>query len=208
MNLSEFKIIVRYSQAAGHTVFRPIKTNMRDLKKVRLEIERLKTRLRAGDRCAESNLAATYRELGNRRRAFYWWARAVAKWRDGDDYLELGYCYQYGLGVRRNHKAAVRNYRRAIRSTLITEYGREEAMYHLAIALLDRGGDASVYRQAIELLHDATIDEDYPEALDLLCQAKSKGKLNICRCRRGLRRSLGGKAQCPFHRGQTRRRLV
>ena len=181
---------------------------MRDPKKIRIEINRLKIRQRAGDVVAETNLAATYRELGNRGRAFYWWTRAVAKWRDGDDCLELGYCYQYGIGVRRDHKAAIRNYRKAIRSTFITEYGREEAMYHLTIALLDTGIYTRVYGQAIEFLQDATIDGDYPEPSDLLCQLRSKGKLKICRCRRGLRRSLGGKAQCPLHRVNNRKQLV
>ena len=164
---------------------------MRNPNKIRIEIDRLKIRLRAGDPVAMNNLAATYRELGNRRCSFYWWTRAATQ-SDGGAFLELGYCYYYGIGVRRNYTLAVTNYRKAIRSTFINEYDREEARYHLAITLLDTGNNASVRRRATELLQDAAIDDDYPEAADLLRQLSSLDKLNVCRCRRGLLRALGG----------------
>jgi hypothetical protein len=78
-------------------------------------------------------------------------------------------------------------------------YGCEEAQYHLAVALLDRG--ARRYRREVErLLSRATEDGDHPEAADLLEQVGKKMPSRICRCRRGLARRLGGKTHCPLHR--------
>lgn len=58
---------------------------------------------------------------------------------DGDAYLEVGYCLHYGVGVRKNVRAAITSYRKVLAAYYITEYAREEAQYHLAITLLDSG---------------------------------------------------------------------
>ena len=157
---------------------------------------RLKRELRPGSECASSNIAATYRQLGNFRRAFLWWQRTTAA--DGEAWLEVGYCLQYGIGTRRDRAAAIRAYRRTLRSPPVTAYGREEAQYHLTVALLDRDGTRA-RRQAANLLTLANVDDDYPAAADLLEQLAAKSHLRICRCRRGLRRLLGGKDHCPLH---------
>jgi TPR repeat protein len=110
------------------------------------EIRQLKKSLSSECDCiARSNIAGTYRMAGNRRRAFEWWQRAAAMQvilsgrtvSDGSAFLELGYCYQYGTGVRRDERAARTAYRSAVRSQWINEYSREEALYHLAVAYLD-----------------------------------------------------------------------
>ena len=102
--------------------------------------------------------------------------RAAATQSDGEAFLELGYCYHYGLGVRRDYPLAVKNYHKAIVSNWITEYGREEAIYYLAIALLDTEHNAKARRLATNLLQDATTDDEYPEATDLLWQLKNIDK--------------------------------
>ena len=170
---------------------------MSDPKKDRVVIESLKKQLRRGDPIAANNIAATYRELGNAKRAFHWWRRAAIS-DDGDAWLEVGFCLQYGIGTRRDAAAAIKAYRRAIASEHTTEYGCEEAQYHLAIALLDRGALGS-RREVERLLKAASEDGDYPRAAALLVQLREQQPLRICRCRRGLARRLGGKAHCPVH---------
>jgi len=170
---------------------------MRDLNRHRVAIRRLRNKLRLGDATASNNIAATYRELGNFRRAFQWW-RHTAGPKDGDAWLEVGYCLQYGIGTRRDRTAAIRAYRRAIKTYYTTAYGCEEAQYHLAVALLDRGG-ARYRREVRRLLTRAAKDGDYPQASDLLAQVGEESPLRICRCRRGLARRLGGKTKCALH---------
>jgi TPR repeat protein len=167
-------------------------------------IRRLKRELRLGSECASNNIAATYRHLRNFRRAFLWWQRTTAA--DGEAWLEVGYCLQYGIGTRRDRAAAIRAYRRTLRSYPVTAYGQEEAQYHLAVALLDRDGTRA-RRQAADLLTLASVDGDYPAAADLLEQLSAKEPLQICRCRRWLSRRLGGKTYCPWHRRPSVRRI-
>jgi TPR repeat protein len=180
-----------------------------DSTRYRSEIARLKKLLlRSGDDLQISNIAATYRMAGSRRRAFEWWQRAAAKRDDGSASLELGYCCQYGIGVRRDELAACVAYRAAVRSQWINEYSREEALYHLAVAYLDLDNGQRGRRHAAKLLREASADGDYTQAADLLGSLESGGPLSVCRCRRGLRRSLGGQAQCALHAQARRRRLV
>ena len=93
---------------------------------------------RSGDSTATSNLATVYRDAGKAALAFQWWKRAVDM-RDGDAAVDVGYCYQYGIGTRKNTPNAKRMFRRAIASRDITQYGREAAMYHLALQFIDEG---------------------------------------------------------------------
>src|SRR5215510_3728948 len=138
---------------------------MVDLNRHRVAIRKLRNKLRLGDPTASNNIAATYRELGDFRRAFQRWRRTAGP-NDGDAWLEVGYCLQYGMGTRRDPPAAIRAYRRAVRTYYTTEHGCEEAQYHLAVALLDRSDTR--YRREIErLLTRAAADGDYPAAADL-----------------------------------------
>ena len=83
-----------------------------------------------GDSVATSNVAAAYRILGNFRLAARWYKRA-AEQGDGEAMVDWGYCVQHGVGVRRNERSAERAYRSAIACQRITDFSREEAMYHL-----------------------------------------------------------------------------
>jgi TPR repeat protein len=183
--------------------------------KYRAEIARLKKRVRSGDYGQIDNIAATYRLLGNRKRAFEWWRRAATRrvkvyWQtgrvsDGSALLELGYCYQYGMGVRRDERAACKSYLAAARSEWIDEYSREEALYHLAVAHLDLDKGPRGQRRAAELLREASADGDYPQAADLLGRLEGSGPLSVCRCRRFLMRRLRVHVRCELH-GRVRRR--
>ena len=165
------------------------------------EIVRLKRAMKSDHSgTIPGNIAVAYRALGNRRRAFEWWRRAAGPW-DGDAFVEVGYCLQYGVGVKRDRVAAMNAYRDALKNEFVTPYGWEEALYHLAVAHLDVGGRAHRHR-AMTLLRRATADGDYPAASQLLT-ALSRGPVLIpCRCRRGLRASLGGRRQCRLRGSQ------
>jgi len=155
-----------------------------------------------GDSVAMSNVAAAYRILGNFRLAARWYRRASAH-RDGDALTEWGYCLQHGVGIRNDDRAAERAYRAAIASKWITDYCREDGMYHLAVLLLGRRS-ASSRRAAARLLRVASADGDYPQAESLLQIVKSADVRDICVCRRHLRPRLA-RRHCPVHgphRGQ------
>ena len=86
---------------------------------------------RGGDHAAALNIAVLYREQGKPVLMFRWFER-VALAGDGSAEFEMAKCYLAGTGVRKDAQAALRCLAAAIRSSLITEYEREEAQ-----ALLD-----------------------------------------------------------------------
>jgi TPR repeat protein len=149
---------------------------------------------RSGDSTATSNLATVYRDAGKARLAFQWWKRA-ADMRDGDAAVDVGYCYQYGIGTRKNVANAKRMFRRAVASRDISQFGREEAMYHLAVQFIDEGK-----RQlAFPLLKRATADDDFPEAASVLNQLKTESDYVPCRCKRSINKQLRGHTKCSLH---------
>jgi TPR repeat protein len=149
---------------------------------------------RMGDTVAASNIATVFRDGGNLRRAHEWLLRAV-EMGDGDAAVSAGYGYLYGIGVRRDVNSARRMFRRASKDSDTSPYGREEALYNLAIAHVDSGNP----RRAIAFLQRANEDGDYPEAAALLAQIIAKAELKPCRCRRHLNKHLRGHAKCPQH---------
>lgn len=167
----------------------------------RAEAERWYRRAyRSGSSMGAGNLAVIYRDVGDLRTAFRWYRRAAAL-KDGDAMVDVAYCYQYGIGVRKNISEARKLYRCAISSRDITAYGREEAMYGLAVSFVDAGQRF----RAIPLLEAAAVDGDYPEAAALLEQVKEKKAVEPCRCRRFLRKNLLGHAKCNVHKMKQRR---
>jgi TPR repeat protein len=161
-------------------------------------ISRLRPRAMAGDWVAASNIAAGYRILGRWHLAFRWWQKAAAAG-DGSDMLEVAYCYHHGLGVRRNLAAARRLYESAIRSSTISQFDQEEAMYHLAVLLLKARPTTAARARVERLLRHANADGDYPQASDLLASINAAA-LEICVCRRRLRPGLG-RIACRLHQG-------
>ena len=149
---------------------------------------------RSGDPTATSNLATVYRDAGKAGLAFQWWKRAVDM-RDGDAAVDVGYCYQYGIGTRKNTANAKRLFRRAIMSKEVSQHGREEAMYHLAVQFIDEGNREF----AIPLLKRAAADDDFPEAALILKQLAMNSDCVPCRCRRFINKQLRGHAKCSLH---------
>lgn len=143
---------------------------------------------------AAYNIATVYRDMRKFHLMLSWWLRA-AKAGDGDAAADVGYCYQYGIGARKDSTVARRFYRNAIASRDISELGREAALYHLAVLEIDGGRT----RQAIPLLRRAAKDKDYPQAMLLLDQIGAKSKIVPCRCRRDINKKLPGHARCPLH---------
>jgi TPR repeat protein len=150
--------------------------------------------VRLGNSAAASNASTVYRDRGQLVRAHRWMMRAAAMG-NGDAAVDAGYDYLYGIGVRRSFTTARRFFHRALRVKYISSYGREEALYNLAIAHVDSGRPAL----AIPLLDRAGKDGDYPEATTLIAQIRAKGALNPCRCRRFLYKHLRGHARCLLH---------
>ncbi len=155
-----------------------------------------------GDNSAMSNVAAAYRILENFRLAARWYQRAAEHGDDDDALTDWGYCLQHGIGTRNDAAAAEQAYRAAIGAKCITDYGREEAMYHLAVLLLSRRS-ARARRAAADLLRAASADGDYPQAAALLETIGRVDPEGICVCRRHLRPRLA-KRHCPLH-GPNRR---
>jgi TPR repeat protein len=149
---------------------------------------------RGGYATAATNLATVYRDAGKARVAFQWWKQA-ADMGDGDAAVDVGYCYQYGIGTRKSAADARRMYRRAINSESITEYGREAAMYHLAIQFVDHGKKSL----AIPLLESAAADNDFSEATTVLSQIKTDADYVPCRCRRFIKKTARGHTRCALH---------
>jgi TPR repeat protein len=154
---------------------------------------------------AMSNVAAAYRIVGKARLSARWFQRA-AQSGDGDALTDWGYCLQHGAGVRKDLPAAEQAYRAALRARLISEYGREEAMYHLAVLLFRRRSAAS-RRAAVRFLKRASADGDYPQAAALLNAIEVETVPDICVCRRYLRPRLA-QSYCPLHQdGRLRGKL-
>lgn len=147
-----------------------------------------------GSSTAASNMATIYRDHGNSRLAHRWVMQA-ADMGDGDAAVRAGYNWLYGIGVRRNASTARRMFRDALRSDSISAYGREEALYHVAVADLDSGKR----RGALPLLRRASSDGDYPEAQAVLAQITAGIEPTPCRCIRHLNKGLRGHARCPLH---------
>jgi TPR repeat protein len=149
---------------------------------------------RDGQSIGASNLATVHRDRGDFRPMLRWWMRAAAMG-DGDSMGDAGYCYQYGIGARKNVALARKLFRRAIDSRDITAWGREEAQYHLGVSYIDAGKAG----RALPLLSSAASDRDYPEALEVTKQIRAQLEVVPCRCRRHINKNLRGHADCPVH---------
>jgi TPR repeat protein len=114
---------------------------------------------------------------------------------DGDAAVDVGYCHQHGIGTKRDPVRAKHMFRSAVASKAISQHGREEAMYHLALQLIDEGRKS----QATQLLERASTDGDFPEATAVLQQMEAKLPINACRCRRLSNKNLRGHAKCFLH---------
>ncbi len=132
----------------------------------------LKRAFRGGDDLlAPNNIAITYRENGNFRQAVRWF-RKVDVSRDDSVLVQLGIHFYWGKGVRTDHQAAVRCFRRVIREKNIWEWGLDDANFYLAIAYLEGKGVRKSLRMAQKHLERANRDNDHLAAQRLLKQLR------------------------------------
>ncbi len=168
---------------------------MNAIKREKQYIRKLRPAAAKGDLLAWNNIAAAYRILESFPLSARWY-RKTAEAGNGNAMVDWGYCLQHAVGVKRNDRAAELMYRSAIACQSITDFAREEAMYHLAVLLL--GKPKPNRREAKKLLLDASADGDYPEAETFLLSLNSSEPMTICICRRHLRPRLA-KRHCPVH---------
>ena len=116
----------------------------------------------------------------------------VDDWRGGGGCLS-NVAAHFGLRCRKRGTVspppvtnAKRMFRRGIASKDISQYGREEAMYQLAVQFIDEGKRQLV----LPLLKRATADDDFPEAASVLNQLKMKSDFVPCRCKRFIDKQL------------------
>ena len=163
-----------------------------------LRIRTLSRLARAGDTTAMLNIAEAYRRLAKPEKMLQWFKAAAAR-QDGQAHLEVGYCYLHGIGTQVDLRRAERHLRAAVSSAHITESGREEAMYNLAVHLI------RTHKNMIEakyLLARANVDGSYAEAQELALQLR-RGRVDAaCVCRRSQPRYVASWA-CELHRRRT-----
>jgi TPR repeat protein len=139
-------------------------------KDVREALLWLKRAFRGGDTVsAASNIAVTYRENGNLRQAVRWLRRVDASL-DDSVLIQLGIHSYWGKGVRTDHQAAVRCFRKAIRGENMSECDRDDANFYLGIAYLEGNGVRKSSRMAQEYFEQANRDNDHLAAQRLLKQ--------------------------------------
>jgi len=141
-------------------------------KNVREALLWLKRAFRGGDTLlAPRNIAVTYREDGHFRQAVRWF-RKVDVSRDDSVLIQLGIHSYWGKGVRADHPAAVRYFRKAIRGKNMSECDRDDANFYLAIAYLEGKGVRKSLRMAQKHFEQANRDNDHLSAQRLLEQLK------------------------------------
>jgi len=132
---------------------------------------------RAGETVAASNIAITYRQMGDFRKAVQWFRKSVASG-DDDALIQLGIHYYWGKGVRKNAVVAVRCFRKATKGKNICEAGRDDAFFYLGIAYLEGKGVAQSIPTARKLFQRANVDSDHPAAHRALQElTRSPGQL-------------------------------
>jgi len=132
----------------------------------------LKRAFRDRDAGVAHNIALTYRQIGELRRAVKW-LQTACNLGDGDALVQLGIHYYWGKGVRKNPNAAVRCFRKAINSNCISGYGRDDAFFFLGLSYLEGAGLERSLTKARRLLRRADADHDHPIAGKLLARLRA-----------------------------------
>jgi TPR repeat protein len=142
-------------------------------KNVRKALFWLRRAFRGGDDLlAPNNIAVTYRENGNSRQAVRWFTKVDTS-RDDGVFIQLGIHSYWGKGIRTNHEAAVRFFRKAIKGKNVSECDRDDANFYLGIAYLEGRGLRKSLRMAQKHFERANRDNDHLAAQQLLKQLRS-----------------------------------
>jgi TPR repeat protein len=86
---------------------------------------------RQGDAAAANNIATLHRDSGRLGKTVWWFRRAVAMG-DHDALLDLGKCYETGVGLPKSPRQATLCYRRVLASKQVTEFSKKQAQRRLA----------------------------------------------------------------------------
>lgn len=113
------------------------------------------------------NIAITHRQDGNLRAAVRWLRRSV-ELQDAERNIELGIHLYWGLGIRSDPAAAVLCFRKAARARWVSESGRDDANFYLAVTYLEGKGVRQSLPKAKALLQRANRDNDHLAARRLL----------------------------------------
>lgn len=124
-----------------------------------------------GYESAANNIATIYRDRKDHRRAFAWYRKA-ADAGDGDALVEVAVRYLRGRGVRKDLPRGVALLRRAIRSSRITESGRDDAKYHLGLCYLRGTGVPMSVSRARKWLVEANRAGDHPAAVKAIASLR------------------------------------
>lgn len=124
---------------------------------------------------AANNIAVTYRQNDDFRKAVIWFRRAIS-YRDAGALIQYGIHLYWGIGVRTDHTAAVRCFRRAIRAKTsdICEASRDDGYFYLGIAYLEGKGVRQSIQMAKRQFQRANADNDHPTAAKVLQKLASK----------------------------------
>jgi len=86
---------------------------------------------RLGDPSAATNIATVQRELRRFGKMLWWFKKAIAMG-DHDVLLDLGACYEKGIGLAKNLRQAKNCYRRLLAGKNVTEFSMEQGKKRLA----------------------------------------------------------------------------
>jgi TPR repeat protein len=123
-----------------------------------------------GDASAAHNLGTIYRDQKKPAMAFRCYQRAVSMG-DNDSLLQVGLCYLFGFGTKRDFAEAQRCLAQIMASDIATmcQRTREDAHYWLAIiALLGFGSKKPSIGQVRHMLESANADDDHEQANEIL----------------------------------------
>ncbi len=129
-----------------------------------------KQAIKQGNASAAHNLGTIYRDLKKFSLAFQWYKRAV-EMGSMDSLFQVGLCYLFGIGTKKDYKAAYKCMQQIVeeKSSNLCERTEEDAHYWMAIFhLLGIGGARRSVTKARKLLETANKDCDHEPANEIL----------------------------------------
>ena len=123
-----------------------------------------------GNSSAAHNLGTIYRDLKKLSLAFKWYNRAV-EMGDIDSVFQVGLCYLFGIGTKKDYEVAYKCMQKIIRdkSSNLCERTKEDALYWIGIFhLLGIGGAEKSVAKARSFLEAANKDCDHEQANEIL----------------------------------------
>lgn len=116
----------------------------------------------SGGAVAAHNMATIYRDMGNYRKAFSWYTKAVNAGHV-DSTLEIGQCYFYGIGVKQDYAAAVECFQKVATDLAgqVCDADVDDAHHFLGLAYLEGKGVKRNIKKARAHFETADKDRDH-----------------------------------------------